>query len=172
MKVHIAPIFFIPIISYRVRGGTIYALIIKSLCCSDYFFLQRITLNSTFIQTSLIKQQRFFFNLKKRKKEKPTVTEVTIFKRCQNNRIQQIFSHLFSMFSINQHALQNEIKSNNEEQFHTSSSGTLKILVDKIIYRVKTWLINTPPHYIYLLRYHCASSKIHKTFAFIALELC
>lgn len=37
-KVHIAPIFFIPIISYRVWGGTIYALIIKSLCCSDYFF--------------------------------------------------------------------------------------------------------------------------------------
>lgn len=76
------------------------------------------------------------------------------------------------MFSINQHALQNEIKRNNEEQFHTSSSGTLKILVDKIIYRVKTWLINTPPHYEYLLRYHCASSKIHKTFAFIALEVC
>lgn len=33
--------FFIPIISYRVRGGTIYALIIKSLCCSDYFFFSK-----------------------------------------------------------------------------------------------------------------------------------
>lgn len=34
------------------------------------FFFQRITLNSTFIQTSLIKQQRFFFNLKKKKERK------------------------------------------------------------------------------------------------------
>lgn len=37
IKVHIAPNFFIPIISYRVRGEAIYALIIKSLYCSDYF---------------------------------------------------------------------------------------------------------------------------------------
>lgn len=134
------------------------------------FFFQRITLNS--IRTSLIKQQRFFFKFKKKKERKAHCNWSDNFQKVSEQQNTTNFLSPFSMFSINQHALQNEIKRNNEEQFHTSSSGTLKILLDKIIYRVKTWLINTPPHYIYLLRYHCASSKIHKTFAFIALEVC
>lgn len=136
------------------------------------FFFQRITLNSTFIRTSLSKQQRFFFKFKKKKERKAHCNWSDNFQKVSEQQNTTNFLSPFSMFSINQHALQNEIKRNNEEQFHTSSSGTLKILLDKIIYRVKTWLINTPPHYIYLLRYHCASSKIHKTFAFIALEVC
>lgn len=118
MKVHIAPIFFYPNHFLSGLGWDYLRSDYKISLLQWLFFFSKNNLEQYIYLNVLDYATTNFFKFKKRKKEKPTVTEVTIFKRCQNNRIQQIFSHLFSMFSINQHALQNEIK---KEQWRTIS---------------------------------------------------